>query len=394
VGWGQPTRQEDDVFAEEEIVQGSGKGRRPRRRPLLIAVAVALVASLAIASTASANAVLGGNTTLTIKKGTAKKLKKGGVKVKPAAGATKAGKTFTFPITGGTLDRGSQYSEPSTPSGTVRHDAGLKFKCKGGKVQVTKFLATFAAASELTGTYKGSNLKVADLNTADAVVTDRGADIANVKAKTAKAFSKKLKKACGVNLKKKTLGTMHVDATAALSVFSGETAVTLAPAFVGKLALVDEVAAAPVAPATVTPGPGPGGVPPTFHFPITGGELNQNTFVGNVNHAGGFTLTENPADAPPNESTVTDLTLDLAGPAGGQISAFSSTIASRAGLFTVAITGTPSITGDQLTANADVSLTLGAAGLLNDLFHDPDEVGGEFAAGEAVGTGTITATIG
>ncbi len=364
-------------------MQGSWTDRRGTRRPLLLAVPLALVASLALASTASAAVLLGGTTTLEVKSGTAKKLSKAGVKIKPAAGATKSGSAFSFAIAGGTLDRGDQYTEPTAASGTVRHDSGLKFKCKGGKVQVTELLATVGATSALSGTSKGSLLRLADLNTSDAVVTDDGLDVANAKAKFAKQFRKKLRKACDVDVKKRTLGTIHVDATAELTVFSGSTTLAPEPAFVGKL-IGMQVAPSALAPATLD---GSG-----FHFPITGGTLNPSTFVGKIEHDGGIQLDENPADPPPTQAQLEDPAIDLTGPTAGTLSMFSVSQGTRASLFNVTITGTPSVSGGQLTATAELRMNAVAAASLNAAFSDGAEP--TFSDGELVGTGQVTATVG
>ena len=80
-----------------------GRTSAPGRRPMALAVAivVALGATLAFAGIASATKLGGGTTTLTAKKSVLKKLKKAGVKVKADDGATKSGKVFTLPISGG-----------------------------------------------------------------------------------------------------------------------------------------------------------------------------------------------------------------------------------------------------------------------------------------------------
>jgi hypothetical protein len=373
-------------------VQGSRKDRPALRSPLLLAASLALVVSLAFAGVASATTLTGGTTTLELKKGTKKKLKKNHVKVKPAAGATKSGRTFTFAITGGQLDRGTEDAPPTSASGNVQHEAGIKFKCADGKVQVIELVATFGAESDLTGTSKGSSLKLAKLDTSAAAVTDRGADIANVKAKAAKKFAKKLRNVCDVDLQGKTLGKMHVDAQANLAVFGGTTDVAPDPSFAAKLGAVDAfnpgVSPRPVAPATLDLS--------GFHFPITNGELNPSTFVGTIEHDGGFIIEEPGTDAAPTSSTVLDPTLELSGPSGGTLTGFSENLSTRAGLFDVAITGAPLVENGQLTAAAVLTLTAGAAELLNGEFQDPDEGGGTpvFAAGDLVGAGEITATVG
>lgn len=359
-------------------MQGSRRNRAGTYRSAVLAVTVALVGSLAIASTASAALLIGGTTTLEVKKGIAKKLKKGGVKIKPAAGAQKSGKKFTFSIVGGDLDRGDQNSSPTSASGTVRHDAGLKFKCKGGKVKVTELLASFGSSSTLAGTSKGSQLMLANLKTNGARVTNDGLNVANVKVKAAKQFRKQLKKQCGVDVKKKTLGKLHVDASAELTVFDGTTSLAPDGAFVLKLFAMG-VAPSPIAPSTFD------GV--QFTFPVTGGKVNPDTFVGEITHDGGITLTEGPVVAPLEDPTVL-----VTGPSGGTLTLFSVAQGTRASLFDVTFTAPPQVSGNQLTANAELHMNAVAAAALNDAFSQPGDP--TFSAGELVGTATVTATIG
>jgi hypothetical protein len=351
----------------------------------LVAVLV-LVASLAFAGVASATSLVGGTTTLDAKKSTIKKLKKAGVKVKPAAGATKSGNAFQFAITGGDLDRGGQYTQPSAAAGTVRHDAGLRFKCKAGKVDVTDLVATFGASSDLKGTSKNRDLVLASLNTGGATVTQDGTDIAGVKAKLTKKAAKKIGKACDAKVKAQTLGNLHVQAVPATEVFGGDTQLTLDVGFLGK-AIGMGIQTIPLAPATLGPP-----APATLTFPVVGGELDPNTFEGEIQHDGGIRLEEDPTEPPPHSTVLQDPFINLTGPTGGTMSLFSETLATRSSLFDLTITGTPEITGGHLSATAEVRMNAIAANSLNLLFSD----GGEpaFAAGDLVGTGTVSADVG
>ena len=357
--------------------------RTGARRPavLLIATVAAVSASLAFAGAASATKVDSGTTTLKAKKSAIKKLKKAGVKVKATKGATKAGKTFTFPITGGELVGPPPYTEPNTASGTVQHSGGLKFKGrneqgKKRKLKIGDFLATFAAQSTLAST-SGKTGVMLNLGAPSAVSAD-GLTIEGVKGKTARALRKALKKKFGVNLKKKTFGFLNVfaieDPNVAISP-GGTTSLTFAPSAAGKLG---PKMPSPIAPATFSNNP----PPLTATFPVTGGMLNKVTGEGEVQADGGVSLAgcANASGTPP-------LTLDdpsmLITPTGTALNVFSNLTGGRVNIADVAING--NVPGNERTITGAATINAAAAAALNaacQLTGTP----GEFTAGEPLGT--------
>ena len=69
-----------------------------------IVVLLAVIASLALAATASATRIAGGTTTVTLTDAASQVLTANHLTVTPLAPATASGSTFTFPIAGGRLD--------------------------------------------------------------------------------------------------------------------------------------------------------------------------------------------------------------------------------------------------------------------------------------------------
>ena len=353
------------------------------RRPLLLVIALvaALSASLVVAGAASATKVGSGNTTLTMKKSVKKKLKKAGVKVKAADGATKAGKVYTFPITGGEL-AGGPYAQAGTASGTVQHSGGLKFTGKkqgqGKKktLSIGDFLATFSSTSTLAST-SGKTGTMLDLGTPTSVSADN-LTIGGVKGKTAKKLKKQVKKKFGVNLKSKTFGTLDVAAVKDPNLpvaAGGTTKLTFTPAAIGKLAPEGPVV---IPPATLGPP-----APATLTVPVTGGTLNTQTGLGEIQHDGGISLSGCVVGG--NAVTLDDPSI-LITATGVALNVFSSLTGGRVNIANVVV-NSQSISGNAVTITGLVSINSTATAALNTA------CGTTFVAGEPLGTATSTFTL-
>ena len=97
------------------------------------ALALASPAMAAEAHSAGTVKVKGGQTSLTVAKGTAAVLSKNGVVLTPVKPATAHGATFSFPITGGSVN-------PKTAAGTISHSGGLRFRAGHTTLTVNDFV--------------------------------------------------------------------------------------------------------------------------------------------------------------------------------------------------------------------------------------------------------------
>ncbi len=354
-----------------------------RRRPATIAVAivVALSASLALAGVASATKVGGGNATIAAKKNMIKKLKKSGVKVKAADGATKAGKVFTLPITGGDLFA-PLYGPATVANGTVQTSGDIVFqdkKKKSKKVTIGELLATFSNTSTLTSN-SGKTGVVFTLGAASAVSAD-GLTINGVKAKFAKVLKKALKKKFGVNVKTKTFGFLDVAATKdpVVSVNAGgSTKLSFAGSAVGKLVPLGPSAIAPGVLALAPP-------PPSLTVPVTGGTFNTANGEAEIQHDGGISLAN---------CAVSPLTLDdpsiLVTPTGVVLNVFSSLTGGRVNIADVTVTGN-TVEGNSHRITGTVAINATAAAALNAACQAAPGFT-PFTAGDPLGSSTTTFT--
>lgn len=353
-----------------------------RRRPIVLTIAVvaALSASLAVAGAASATKVAGGTTTLTTKKSISKKLKKAGIKMKAEDGATKAGKAFTFPITVGDL-LGPPYVQAGTASGVVEHSGGLKFTGKNAKgkkksLSIGDFVATFSDASTFAST-SGKSGTMLSLG-APASVSADGLTIGGVRGKVAKALRKGIEKKFDLDLKKKTFGTLDVAATKDPNVAvnaGGTTKITFAAAALGKLLPEGPVV---IAPATLGPP-----APATLTVPVTGGTLNTQTGLGEIQHDGGISLSGCLVGG--NPVTLDDPSI-LITSTGVALNVFSSLTGGRVNIGNVVV-NSQSISGNAVTITGVVSINATATAALNTA------CGTTFTAGEVLGNATSEFTL-
>jgi hypothetical protein len=152
----------------------------------------------------------GGNTALTLDKGTASVLTKNGVSVKPISHAKASGLTFTFPITGGSVDA-------KTLAGEIDHSGGIKFSAGHKSLSVQDFVIdtkTGVLTAKVTGTKTRVPLLKLDLSKAS---IDKGSNqivVGNVKATLTSEAAAALNKTFGVKLFKQglTIGVAKVTA--------------------------------------------------------------------------------------------------------------------------------------------------------------------------------------
>ena len=179
------------------------------RVPLLLAAVVAAMLALAGAAsavavpTAAANNVhiKGGNTALTLDRGTASVLSQNGVSAKPISPAKASGRTFTFPITGGRVDAKSL-------AGTIDHSGGIKFAAGHKSLSVVDFVID-TKAGVLTARVSGTKTRVPllklDLSKASIHKGSSQVVVGNVKATLTADAAAALNKTFGVKLFKKGL---------------------------------------------------------------------------------------------------------------------------------------------------------------------------------------------
>lgn len=180
---------------------------------LMVALAAALV-GLATPALAAGNAnkvdIDGGRTSLTVDRGTLKVLTDNKVSVKPVRGASASGRTFTFPITDGSVDA-------KTLAGTIEHSGGLQLSAGGKKLTVVDFIID-TRKSVLTARIAGTHTRFAllNLNLKNAKI-EKGKNhvvVSNVKATLTKGAAGALNKTFGVKFFKGglTIGVAKVTA--------------------------------------------------------------------------------------------------------------------------------------------------------------------------------------
>jgi len=282
-----------------------------------VAIAVAVVASLALASLASAAAnpvAPGSKTTITLNSGFVNKLKKSKVKLTGIKPATVKGKTVGLPIEEGSIDTAGQ--------GELLHEGGLKFKA-GKKSTTIKALVLNTTTSSLSGKLGGKTLKVASVTGLSATRNGFGVNVTikslKLTGKAATELNKKLgfngkpkKKGKRASASKKKAPPKPFKGNQVLGGSTSETqpktigitptgAVTL-NVDLGAAVKLNEVhvSVAPIAPATVIKP-----LPPSFNFPLTGGTISPDGKAGSVRTGGGLLLHQEPIAFPGKETNMT-----------------------------------------------------------------------------------------
>lgn len=344
-----------------------------RSRRTVLGVTLAAAASLALiaAPGASAEKLGGGSTTLALNKGVAKALQSNGVKVAPIAPATAGGKGIAFPITGGDLSTGKKVS------GHIDHSGGLKLSAGGTNVSLTDFRVVVGKKSRLVAKVGKGKLTVLSLDLSKAKITKKGEDtvVSGVGALLSKAAAGALNAAFKTDLFAKglVLGKVTVKAkplVAALAA-TGQTTLVVDPgaaAALGSLSIVPS----PIAPATAAPG--------GLAFPITGGNVNTQTFAGQITHSGGLRLTKG--------GTVVDLTsFNIEIDDAPDLTALLGS--NRASILNLDLSqAQPQVAGKAITVTGvKATLTAGAASALNAAFATS-----AFTEGLVLGTANVAAT--
>jgi len=295
-----------------------------------VAIAVAVIASLALTPFASAAAnpvAAGSKTTITLNSGFMKKLKKQKIKLTGIKPATVKGKVVTLPIEVGTLDVNGQ--------GELSHEGGLKFKA-GKKSTTIKALVLNTTTSSLSGKLGGKKLKIASVSGVTATRSGFGTNVAVKALKLTGKAAKELNKKLGFTGKKKNKKGKKVSAPKPFkgNQVLGGSASTTNPKTIGVLAqgtaklTTDEttvkkfvlpppngfaVAITPIEPTKLEAGTTP--FTPVLAFPITGGNIAPNGLSGVPQTSGGAKLIQNLTPTPGEAESVISLSniwLDLA----------------------------------------------------------------------------------
>ncbi len=180
---------------------------------LMVALAAASVglATPALAANQSNTVNIdGGRTSLTVDRGTLKVLTDNKVSVTPVRGASASGRTFTFPITDGSVNA-------RTLAGTIEHSGGLRLSAGGKNLTVVDFVID-TRKSVLTARVAGTHTRIAllNLNLKNAHIQKGKSHVvvSNVRATLTGDAAAALNKTFGVKLFKRGLaiGTAKVTA--------------------------------------------------------------------------------------------------------------------------------------------------------------------------------------
>ena len=379
----------------------------------LIAAALALIAVVAISSSATAgqDQLKGGSAVFQLHGSR-------GLKLKPGS--------LTLAITGGAVD-------PVDGSGTVQVSGGFRAKRGKHKTKVKLIALTFGANGGSGGIAAKIGKKTVSgfgsLRGGSVARNGWGATISNVSASIAgkgaqalnRAFSPKkgkgAKKSAGGRVKAgQSLGTVVSVTTVPLAVEivpgSGNMVLNTNPtgAFVSKLSAhcVDPLptgspaGVAPIAPATANV------LGTVYTFPVAGGAAAPDFSAGELLTGGGQTITKNNSINPLNPSACdsaapavgtklvsTGIGVDFAHNSFNSTAALPTGASLRAPLGNIDFsTGARSIDPNtkQLTVTgATVTLSFPAALTLNTFFpNESGDAGSDFVAGDAIGTIDIT----
>lgn len=169
------------------------------RLPLVIIALVAAALAFtgpAYASSSKALDLDSGRTVLTVDKGTLEVLTKNKVSVKAVKGASASGRSFSFKIVDGEVDK-------KTAAGKIEHSGGLKFKQGGDEVGVQDFIID-TKKKVLTAKVSGTSTRIPllDLDLSDADIDSSSSKIvvSNVKASLTADAAKALNAAFDTSL--------------------------------------------------------------------------------------------------------------------------------------------------------------------------------------------------
>ena len=335
---------------------------------------VAVGALLAVAPAAQAAVDLsGGQTRLTLAKGTAGALADLGVKVSTTGNARAQGRHVRFPITGGSID-------PATAAGTINHSGGLRFSAGGTRVTLKNYRVKVGGRITLSAQVGKGRVKILNLvGTPKVSRSGFGTNVRGLTAELNRTAAKTLNTVFGVKAFQAglPLGKVVVKAEPSQTEFlaQGQTALALDAATIGTLGSLG-VTPGIVGPATLD------AATLTASFPITGGKANLDLSAANITHSGGISLT---AGATRVELTDFDI---VVGASGVRLLATVTGAAGKVPIADLTLGGAPSIAGRTITlGGVAVKLSAEAAAALNAAFGTS-----ALAAGIPLGTATVTAT--
>ncbi|MFA9400540.1 MAG: hypothetical protein ACERKT_05460 [Acidobacteriota bacterium] len=358
----------------------TGKYRPSVKR---MAISFGAAAALAIGLTglsagqAAADQIKGGDTALKLNSGVAKALTANGVAVSPVKPAKVKKGAVVFPVTGGKIN-------PKTAASTIRHSGGLRFQAGGKSLVAKSFTVKTGKSNKLSAKVGKSRVNLLNLNLSKAKVKQNGnrIRIGRVGVSLTGAAANALNQTFGVHLFQSNMriGRVGVDIrtksqpakpkTVQLQE-KGSTDLALDPGTAQALTDLG-VAAAPVGPASVTPGG-------EIAFPITGGKVNASTFAGTIRHSGGLSLTAGDTTVELTRFRINiDNDPDLTALVGGQ----------RVSILSLDLSDLKAKTkGKKITlSGVSASLTADAAAALNGAFGVT-----AFTEGLTLGTATVNA---
>ena len=289
-----------------------------------VAVVAALAALLAFAPFASATSdpVASGTTSLTLKKGFFKTLKKKGVKVLKVSPGKVKNRKVTLTVAGGSMD-------PVNGLGNLELSGGFKFK-RGKKQAPVKGLVLDTAHSKLTGKVANRQMKIAVVSGLTYGRNGFGVNVNVKKLKLTNSAVKQLNKKLGYTKSKKgkkssasaskkdnskdekspfkknqLIAGAYSEAQPKTVALLPSGNVNLATSF----ATIKKLAEAKVEIERTGGTTEPASLPsPTYAFPISGGEISPTASAGTVLTSGGLKLTQKLPTGPESALT-TNITL-------------------------------------------------------------------------------------
>ncbi|HYF25876.1 MAG TPA: hypothetical protein VD931_09075 [Baekduia sp.] len=345
-----------------------------RRPPTLTAAAV--LAALTVPAAAHAAPLelgRGDNTRLRLAEDTLEALDSAGVRVRPT-GDARGITLLRFPITGGRLDT-------ATGAGSATHSGGLRFSRGARRLSVSAPTARIGRTSSISFRVGGRRATLISLDTSDAQVEVRGANLvisgaaASLTSTGARALNRALRTTAfqrGTDL-----GSVTVDAAPAqvVALRGGRTDLAFDPA-----------AAAALAQAGVQFGPVPPAAPNadgSVGFPIARNSVvAAGLQTGTINHGGGLKLVKGAAAI-----SITDYLVRLS--AAPTLGAEVNYAGGRIAVGTLDLSAaSPQLAGGSVTVGG-VGVLLNAAGAaaLNSAF------GTAFTPGQRLATATVRATV-
>lgn len=333
------------------------------------------VTAAALAAAPGANAAVplsGGETRLTLDKGTAKALTSLGVAVSPTGQARAQGRHVRFPISGGSID-------PASAAGTINHRGGLRLKAGRTSVVLKDYRVKVGSRITLSARLGNARVTILDL-TGTPSVTRAGfnTNVSGLTARLNRTAARALNGAFGVTAFKKGLKLGKVTVKSETSqtelLAQGDTALALDAATLGAIVGLG------VTPGIIGPATLEG---TTARFPITGGSAALDLSAAEVTHSGGISLT-----AGATVVALTDFDIRVAG-ASRQLFASVNGGAQKVAILDLDLTGvTPAVSGRTITlAGVTARLTQGAADALNAAFGTTAITGGL-----VLGSATVTTT--